>query len=471
MENTKIPENKMGVMPMGKLVLSMSLPIALSMLVQACYNVVDSIYVAQIDQEKLALAAVSLAFPIQNLMIALASGVAIGMGALLSRSLGEKNHAEARRAAGNGLMLGIVCALAFAVFGVVGSRAFFAGQTGNPVIVEYGASYLGIVSGLSFGIFGEIMFERLLQSAGKSHLAMISQLVGAITNIILDPIMIFGFLGCPAMGVAGAALATVIGQMIAMALSLALNIACNTEVRLALGALVPNLNTMKTILKVGLPSVLMMSIGSVMTYGMNRILLSFGAIAVAVFGVYFKLQSFVFMPVFGLNSGLVPIVAYNYGARKKLRILSAYKISAIAAVSLMLIGLVVCQIWPEQLLMLFDASEEMLLIGTQALRAISWSFAIAGYCIATSGVFQAMGNGVYSLMISVARQLMVLLPAAYLFSLSGRLELVWYAFPLAELMALAVTTYLFSRIYKNLIAPLPDNGAEKSQGKCEPRIA
>ncbi|MEG2859049.1 MAG: MATE family efflux transporter [Clostridia bacterium] len=452
MQGKPVQENKMGYMPVGKLLLSMALPMALSMLVQALYNIVDSMYVSQISEA--ALTAVTLAFPIQNFMIAVASGTAVGVNALLSRSLGQREFGEANRAALNGVFLAIVSMLAFVAFGLLGSRAFYLSQTADPVLIEYGTQYLTIVSAVSIGIFGEIMFERLLQSTGKTMFAMISQLVGAITNIILDPIMIFGLYGCPKMGVAGAAWATVIGQILAMALAIAFNLLHNHELTLKLKGFRPNLRTIKTIYAVGLPSILMMSIGSVMTYGLNKILIAFTPTAAAVFGVYFKLQSFVFMPVFGLNNGMVPIIAYNYGARNKARIVRTMFLSMVSATVLMVVGFTVFQVLTTQLLSLFNASEDMLAIGVPSLRIISYSFIFAGFCIVAGSVFQALGNGVYSLIVSITRQLVVLLPVAYLFSLTGILDAVWYAFPIAELFSLTLSILFLQRIYRQKIKPL-----------------
>ncbi len=445
-------ENKMGTMPVGRLLLTMGLPMAMSMLVQALYNVVDSYFVSQLSED--ALTAVSLAFPMQNFMIAVASGTAVGVNALLSRSLGCKDFPEARRSAHNGLILSLLGTLLFLLFGLFFSRVFFEAQTHIAAIVDGGEQYLQIVTVYSFGLFFEIMLERLLQSTGRTVYSMISQMVGAITNIILDPIMIFGLIGFPAMGVAGAAAATVIGQILAAIVALIFNLRKNVELKLSLKQMRPNGRTLLTIMGVGLPSILMMSIGSVMTFGMNQILLAFTSTAAAVFGIYFKLQSFIFMPVFGLNNAMVPIIAYNYGARKTDRIRKTMVISMIVASCLMVVGFVLFQAIPHVFLNIFDASEQMLSIGITALRTISYSFVFAGVCIVAGSVFQALGNGVYSLIVSVARQLVVLLPAAYLFSLSGNLDMVWLSFPIAEIMSLVISMVLLRRIFKLKIAPL-----------------
>lgn len=442
----------MGVMPIGRLLLSMSIPMMASMLVQALYNVVDSIFVAQINEN--ALTAVSLAFPIQNLMIAFGSGTAVGVNALLSKSLGEKNFKRANQAANNGIFLFFLTFIAFSVYGLLGSRAFFRTQTDIGEIVDYGTDYLFVCTTFSFALFGQIIFERLLQSTGKTFYAMITQATGAIVNIILDPIMIFGLLGIPAMGVKGAAIATVIGQICGMLLAIWFNLRKNHEIRISFRGFRPDLEIIKKIYAVGIPSVLMISIGSIMNYFLNRILLSFTETASAVFGVYFRLQSFVFMPVFGLNQGVIPIVAYNFGARKKERIVKTLRLSIMYAVGIMLTGLAILQLFPREMLMLFNATENMLAIGIPALKTISLSFIFAGFCVVAGGVFQALGNGVLSLSVSVIRQLVVLLPAAYLLSLSGTVTAVWWAFPIAEIASVIFSAIFLKRVYSRQISKL-----------------
>lgn len=451
-EHTKPAENKMGTMPINRLLISMSLPMIISMLVQAMYNIIDSVFVAQIGEE--ALAAVSMAFPIQNLMIAVSAGTCVGVNALLSRSLGEGKKKDAQLTAENGIFLAFLGALAFALFGIFGSRLYFESQTNDPLIIEYGIQYLQLCTVFSIGIFMEMTLERILQSTGLTIYNMYSQGVGAITNIILDPIMIFGLLGFPALGIRGAALATVIGQILAAFLSLVFNLKKNEEVSINMRGFHPDGRIIRIIYEVGIPSIIMQSIASVMTYGMNLILISFSATAVTVFGVYFKLQSFIFMPVFGLNNGMIPIIAYNYGARNRKRIMDTAKLSIFIAVGIMLIGLAVFQIFPGQLLLMFNASEHMLEIGIPALRLISVSFIFAGYCIIVGSVFQALGNGVYSLIVSVARQLFVILPAAYFFASTFGLHAVWFAFPLAEIVSVIFSTVLFKRIYNKKIRVL-----------------
>ena len=442
-------ENKMGVMPVNRLLFSMSLPMILSMLVQALYNIVDSIFVAQIGET--ALAAVSLAFPVQNLIIAVSVGTGVGVNALLSRSLGEKNQETANLAAVNGIFVFFLSYLLFAVFGLFFARTYFTVQTSNPEIIEQGTIYLSVCSIFSFGIFLEIALERIMQSTGRTIYNMITQGLGAIINIILDPILIFGLFGFPRMGILGAAVATVIGQIIAMLLLLYFNIRKNSDVNLNMRRFRPDTAIIAEIYRVGLPSIIMQSISSVMTFGVNKILLLFSETAVSVFGIYFKLQSFIFMPVFGLNNAMVPIVAYNYGAAKKDRIMKTIRASVTAAVAIMLVGLAIFQIFPEQLLYLFDASENMMGIGVPALRIISLSFLFAGYCIVIGSVFQALGNGVYSLITSAARQLVCILPAAWFFAAEFGLHAVWYAFPLAEIISVVLTTVLFRRIYQKKI--------------------
>ena len=445
----KPAENKMGVMPISRLLFTMSLPMILSMLVQALYNVIDSIFVARLGET--ALAAVSLAFPVQNLIIAVSTGTGVGVNALLSRSLGEKNQKNANLAAVNGLFVLFLSYLLFAVFGIFFARIYFTVQTSNPEIIRQGTTYLSICSIFSFGIFLEIALERIMQSTGRTIYNMITQGLGAIINIILDPILIFGLLGFPRMGIMGAAAATVIGQIAAMLLLLYFNITKNTDVNLNMRSFRPNAEIIAEIYRVGLPSIIMQSISSVMTFGVNKILLLFSETAVSVFGIYFKLQSFIFMPVFGLNNAMVPIVAYNYGAAKKDRIMKTIRASVTAAVAIMLVGLAIFQIFPEQLLYLFDASENMMGIGVPALRIISLSFLFAGYCIVIGSVFQALGNGVYSLITSAARQLVCILPAAWFFAAEFGLHAVWYAFPLAEIISVVLMTVLFRRIYQKKI--------------------
>lgn len=450
MENTNqsLPENKMGTQPVGRLLAGMAVPMMISMLVQAFYNVVDSIFVARISEN--ALTAVSLAFPLQNLMIAFGGGTAVGINALLSRSLGEKRQEMVDRSANTGIFLSIVTAILFAIIGVLFSRPFFAMQTDVTEIIEYGVDYSSICLIFSIGIFSQFCFERLLQSTGKTTLAMVTQLIGAITNIILDPILIFGLFGFPYMGVTGAAIATVTGQIIAAIVAIIINIKVNREINLSFRMIRWDTEVARRIYKVGFPSILMQSVGSVMNFFLNRILISFTTTATAVFGAYFKLQSFIFMPVFGLNSGMVPIIAYNYGARRPDRVKKTIKLSLFTALSVMACGFIVFESVPGLLLGFFNASEQMLEIGIPALRIIAINFMLAGFCIISISVFQAIGNPSHSFIVSVCRQLVVLIPSAWLLSKTGNLNLVWLAFPLAELVSVLMCAFFLINTLKKL---------------------
>ena len=454
MQGTQLRENKMGYMPINKLLLSMAVPMMISMLVQALYNVVDSVFVSYVGED--ALTAVSLAFPIQNLMISIAVGTSVGVNALLSKSLGEKRQDAANRAADNGLFLALLGTVAFMLFGAFCSGPFFASQTKDPQILRYGTEYLSVVCVFCFGMFFQVMLDKILISTGKTMLTMFTQGLGAIFNIIFDPLFIFGIGPFPKMGVTGAAVATVLGQIAAMALSLFFNLKKNPEVQLTLRGFRPHLPTIQRIYAVGVPSILMSSIGSVMTLAINNILMVFSSTATAVFGVYFKLQSFVFMPVFGLNNGMVPIISYNYGARNKARVKATFRCAVIYATTIMLVGLAIFQLLPNQLLNIFNASDEMLRIGDVALRVISPSFLFAGVAIVASSMFQALGNGVFSLIVSVGRQLVVLVPVAYLLSLTGRLELVWWAFPIAEIASVLLSLLFLRRIFRTVIDPMEE---------------
>ncbi len=445
-------ENKMGVMPVGKLLLNMSLPMMASMLVQALYNVVDSIFVSRVSEN--AFTAVSLAFPIQTLMIALCAGTAVGINALLSRSLGEKNLEKARSAALNGVFLAAVGFVVFFLIGVFVVPAFFRAQTDVAEIVEGGIAYLRVCCCASFGLFFGMTFDRLLQSTGRTLLTMYTQLLGAVMNIILDPIMIFGLFGCPKMGVAGAAVATVLGQIGGMLLSFWFCRTKNPEVPLNFRGFRPEKAVVAEIYRVGVPSIVMQSIGSVMTFGFNQILIGFSTTAAAVFGAYFKLQSFIFMPIFGMNNGMVPIIAYNYGARRPDRIKETLKRAVIYAMCIMAVGVLLFQLVPGVLLQLFDPSDEMLALGIPALRIISISFVPAAFCIVCGSMFQALGSAVYSMINSVTRQLVILLPVAWLLSRTGVLDLVWLSFPIAEVSSVILSIVFLRRILKKKINPL-----------------
>ena len=449
--NDKIPapggapqENKMGVQPVGRLLAGMAIPMMISMLVQALYNVVDSVFVSRISEN--AFNAVGLAFPLQNLMIAVGAGTAVGINALLSRSLGEKKQDMADRAAGTGIFLSLCSAVVFALIGIFLSRPFFMAQAKTvPEIVEMGTAYTRICLGLSVGLFCQFCFERLLQSTGRTMLSMVTQLIGAIINIILDPVFIFGLCGMPKMGVTGAAVATVLGQFVGALLAILLNLKYNPEIRIRLRLIRWDKPVVREIYRVGVPSIVMQSIGSVMTFGMNKILFVFTPTATAVFGAYFKIQSFIFMPVFGLNNGMLPIISYNYGAARMDRVKRTVRLTICTAVCIMTVGFAVFQLAPATLLTLFDASAEMTAIGVPALRIISISFLLAGFCIIAGSVCQAIGNPLYSMMVSICRQLVVLLPAAWLLAQSGRLELVWWSFPIAEIASFTLSAIFLRR--------------------------
>lgn len=445
-------ENKMGTMPIGKLLIKMSVPVMISMLVQALYNIVDSVFVAQIGEE--ALTGVTLAFPIQNLMIALSAGTGVGINALVSRRLGQKNKEGAGITAGNGLFLNIIHAIIFSIAGLLLVPAFFRAQTSDPEIIAYGTNYLRIVSVFSFGIFMQVTFERFLQSTGLTFYSMLCQAAGAIINIILDPIFIFGWFGLPAMGTAGAAWATVIGQFFSAFLGIYFHLKFNHEIKLSLKSFKPNWPIIKEIYAVGIPSMIMMSVGSLLNIVMNNILIAFSSTATAVYGVYFRLQSFVFMPVFGMNNGMVPIIGFNYGARKPDRIKETIALAIRYASIIMIVGFVIFQLFPDVLLGFFNASPQMIEIGRPALRIISIHFIAAGASIVLGSVFQAFGLGKYSLVISLVRQLVVLLPIAYVMSLTGNINNIWWAFLISEVTALLLGIGFMKHVNVHYIEPL-----------------
>ena len=454
------PENKMGVMPVEKLLLTMALPLAISMLVQAFYNIVDSIYVSRVSES--AVTALSLAFPIQNLQIGCATGVAVGMNSLLSKSLGEGNRERANRAAGNGIILMLIMVAAFMIFGAVGARPYYAMQSSVAATVNGGTAYTTICCLLTLGLFVEILFERLLQASGRTIYTLFTQGTGAVLNIILDPIFIFGFepLGIQPMGIAGAAVATVIGQWVAAIMAVIFNMTSNPDVHFALKYLKPDKKVMGKILTVGVPSMIMMAIGSIMTFCMNQIFQSFkayGETATAVFGVYFKLQSFFLMPLFGINNASISIIAYNYGARKPKRITGTLKCGLGTAMCIMLLGVAAFQLLPQVLMGIFageNTGENFMQLGISALRTVSLHFPLAAVGIALSASFQAMGNGIYATIVSLGRQLVALVPAAYLLSLTGNVHAVWWSFPIAEVISMLLSLYFYSRIYRQKIKPL-----------------
>ena len=450
MEQTK--ENKMGTMPVNKLLVTMSLPMVISMIVQALYNIVDSIFVSRLSED--ALTAVSMAFPMQNLMISVAVGTGVGINAMLSRALGEKKFEAANKTAENGIFIEVLGYVLFLLIGIFVTKPFFLAQAGAGDIANMGIEYTRICLLMSFGIFMQIGFERILQSTGRTIFTMITQSTGAIINIILDPILIFGLFGMPKMGVAGAAIATVTGQICAAILAITFNLTKNPDVHISFKGFKPQIIFVKNILSVGIPSIIMSSVGSAMTFGMNKILITFSSTAVAVFGVYFKLNSFVFMPVFGLNNGMVPIVSYNYGAQNKKRLTKTIKLAIMYAVCIMFIGIMLFQFIPDVLLRLFDASDHMLEIGIPALRVISLSFAFAGICIVISSSLQALGHGFLSMMISITRQLIILLPSAYILAIFGGIHAVWWSFNIAEIASLTLSLLFFKHMYNKIIKHL-----------------
>ncbi len=449
-------QNKMGVKPVGRLLVSMSLPIMFSMLIQALYNIVDSMFVAQVSEN--ALTAVSLAFPMQNLLIAVAVGTGVGINSLISRRLGERRYEEANIAASNGMTLSIISWAAFAIIGATLMGPFFRMFTDDATLVQMCVSYTRICLVFSFGVFVSITCERILQSTGDTIHPMIIQIIGCVVNIILDPIMIFGLLGFPAMGVTGAAIATVIGQIIAMGVAVFF-VLRNRDVHVRLKEWKLEKQTVKDIYAVGLPAIIMQSIGTLMTVGINKILISFTTTATAVFGVYFKLQSFVFMPIFGLNSGMIPILGFNYGAKQPKRMTKTVKVGVFISLGIMATGTLLFQLFPSQLLSLFNPSPDMTRIGVVALRAISLCFISAGISISLGAVFQATGDGYLSMIISIARQLVFVLPVAWLMGKAIGLDGVWFAFPIAEVASLILTVIFYKWEYKKRIAPLylPDS--------------
>ena len=449
-------ENVMGTMPIPKLLITMSAPMMFSMLIQALYNVVDSMFVSNISEA--ALTAVSLAYPVQNLIIALATGTGVGINALLSRNLGARNFTTANRVASNTIFLGIVGSLLVALIGAVGTRFYFSIQVSDPEIIQMGYDYLIWITVLSVGCFGQVLLSRLLQSTGKTFYSMVIQLVGALLNIILDPILIFGLLGCPTLGVSGAAIATVISQFVGVGLGIYFNWKKNPEIKITMSGMRPSPQVILRIYSVGLPSILMQTVPSVLIFGLNQILVSFSETAAAVYGVWFKLQGFAFLPIIGMNNGAVPIIAFNYGARKPDRIVETIKLAIKVAIGIMVGAIAIFQLIPDKLLACFQASPEMMSIGVPALRTMSLCFIIGGFTIVASSVFQALGKGLLSMSIAVFRQLLLVFPLAYLFSLSGNLNMVWWAFPVAEVLAGVLAAYYIKRIYDRTVRPLADEG-------------
>ena len=453
--------NKMGTMPIGKLLYNMAMPMILSMLVQALYNVIDSIYISRYSEY--AVTALGLAFPVQNVQIGFAVGIGVGVNSMLSKSLGEGNREKASLVAGNGIFLALVATAIFMLFALFGTKPYYQMQTDDAEILRNGIQYTSICCFLTLGIYFEVLFERMLQATGRTLHTMFTQGLGAIINIVFDPIFIFGveWLNIPAMGAAGAAIATVMGQFAAATLALILNIKCNPDVTLKWQNILPKPEIIKPVLSIGVPSMIMNSVSSVMNFSMNQILMGFeamgagiGKTATAVFSIYYKLQSFFFMPLFGLNNATISIVAFNYGARNPQRITRTLKVAVCAALTFMIAGLLAFEFIPGTLLSIFDLSDSFMVMGKRALRVIALHFPLAAICIALGASFQALGNGIYSTITALCRQLVVLLPSAYLLSLSGDVNMVWWAFPIAELMSLAATTFFFIRIYRKKVKPL-----------------
>lgn len=449
-------ENKMGTQAIGPLLFQMAVPVVLSMLVQALYNVVDSVYVSRVSES--AVTAISLAYPIQNLLIGTTIGIAVGVNALLSRCLGSNEPERARQMANHGVVLAACGMGLFMLFGIFGARPFLEMQSDVRETVEGGTAYIRICTIASFGIFFEVLFERMLQATGRTAYTLLTQGVGAVLNILLDPVFIFGYFGLPAMGVAGAAVATVLGQIVAAVLAFLLNWKKNPEAKINLRGFRPDGATVRAILSIGVPSIAMMAVGSIMTFGMNQILQGFSETATGVFGIYFKVQSFVFMPIFGLNNAMIPIIAFNYGAKKPDRIIKTIRLCCLTAFCVMVTGFLAFQLIPNVILNIFDPSPDFMEIGCRALRTISFSFPLAAFGVVLGSVFQAMGNGLYTTVVSLTRQLVVLLPVAYLLSLSRNLDAVWLAFPISELFSVLVTAVFMTVVYKKKIKPLLAGG-------------
>lgn len=431
----------------------MSIPIMISMLVQAFYNVVDSIFVAQVSEK--ALTAVSLAFPIQNLVIAVSIGTAIGVNSLLSRSLGAKEFERAELSANNGIVLGFLSWIVFAVLGLTCSRTFFSLFTDDPELLAMGTRYISVCLVFSLGIFMDITCERILQSTGDTIHPMIIQSTGAVVNIILDPIMIFGWFGFPAMGVLGAAVATVIAQHVSGIMAIHF-VRKNKEVEIDRRFFKLKREIVRAIYAVGIPTIIMQAIGTLMLTGLNKILIAYGISAIAVLGVYFKIQSFIFMPVFGLNTGMIPVIGFNYGARKPKRITETLKVGSLIAISIMAVGMTIFMLFPDVLLGWFNASEQMMEIGVVALPRISLCFLSASISIVLISFFQAIGDGYISMIVSITRQMVFLLPSAYLLGKFFGLDAIWFCFIIAEIASFILTLAFYRMEYKRKLKPMFD---------------
>lgn len=447
----KTQSNKMGTAPITPLIWKMALPAMLSMMVQALYNIVDSIFVAKISSQ--AFNAISIAFPIQMLMISLAIGTGIGINSLVSRRLGENRKKEADSAATHGIILGLFSWLIMVLVGVFGATAFFTMTTDNQAVIEMGTQYIQIVTVFSFGSFLQINIEKTLQATGNMIFPMFSQLLGCVINIILDPILIFGLLGAPKLGIRGAAIATVTGQIFAMIFCFIIILVKNHDVHISFKKFKFSFRTIRDIYEVGIPAIIMQAISSVLVTLLNMILITFSDAAVNVLGIYYKLQSFVFMPVFGLTQGVMPVLGYNFGACNKDRILKALKVGLTGAVCIMTLGTILFWVFPDFLLTLFSADEETMILGRTALRFVSFCFVPAAIGIMLSTFFQACGMGMKSLLISLIRQLICILPAAYLLSKIS-VHAIWFSFPISEVVASVISVFFFFDIYKKTIKNL-----------------
>lgn len=446
-----ISADKMGNTPMLRLILSMSLPTMFSMIIQAMYNIVDSVFVSSLGQD--ALTALSLAYPLQLMTISVAVGTGVGINSFISRRLGEKNQELANNGAANGIFISIISWLVFLLVGIFLTVPFFKLFNPTPGVMKYGVDYTSIILIFSVGVMVEIAIEKVLQATGNMIFPMIFQLIGAVTNIVLDPLFIFGIGPFPRMEVAGAAIATVIGQILAMLFAIYIFFFKKHAVQVHVRNFKPNLKIIKNIYAVGFPSIIMQSISSVLVVGLNAILMGFSEAAVSVHGIYYKMQSFVFMPVFGLNQGLMPIMGYNFGAKNKDRLHSAIRYGCIIAAFIMLCGTVIFWIFPAQILSLFNANDDILNMGIKAMRFISLSFLPAAIDIIFSTTFQAVGKGFSSMILSLLRQLVFILPAAFVLSNFG-VNAVWFAYPIAEVGALIVAIFLYTRINRKVFSKL-----------------
>lgn len=433
----KIKENKLGIDPIGKLLFTVSFPIIISMLIQALYNMVDSYYIGKISEE--AFTAVSIAFPLQNIMVGIAVGTGVGTNSLLSRSLGEKNFDKANLSAENGIFLSILYGIILLILSFVLPRYYYISQNVSQEIVNYGVEYLSTIMAFSMGVFIQINCERLLQSTGRSILTMFTQGIGALINIIFDPIFIFGYFGFPAMGVKGAAIATVVGQIIGALFGIYFNFKLNKDIQIK--KIRPRLQIIKKIYEVGLPSIVMISVTSTTIYFLNKILSIYSTSAIAALGAYYKIQSFIFLPIFGLTNGMVPIIAYNYGAENKKRIIKTIKLTMIVGTIMMILGTAILWIFPEELLDIFSASDAMKEVGITMLRIIALCFIFAGISIMGGSVFQALGNGILTLIDAVIRNIIIILPYTYIVSRIAPIEYVWWSYLLSETSSIIFVSY------------------------------